>query len=98
MKHVLLVAALTALAFALPLDAQATCDANDEYTTAGLLYIDDHLTNPSDHPTATPLPVPYVYLETNGQAGLQREVPDDDGFSMDASGHCGSNNPDQWLF
>ncbi len=87
-------------------DGSLTCDRNDQYTTIGVIYVDDHLMNPSSHASNT-FPAPYIYAETNMVAGLQREPPSHspvakpgDTSSSDGSGHCGyePGEPDQWLF
>lgn len=63
-----------------PATVTADHDATDVYTDiSGNLYVDDD-------------PLPYIYLESNGVAGLQR---DDDG---NQDGHPGHDNPDTWVF
>ncbi len=88
-------------------DGNLGCDGNDRYQNFGVLYVDDHLMNPSSNADNT-FPAPYIYAETNGLNGLQREAPPTypnpaakpgDRGSSDGSGHCGfsGGEPDQWL-
>ncbi len=86
-------------------DGDLSCDGNDQYTSFGVLYVDDHLMNPSSNAENT-FPAPYIYAELNGVAGLQREPPSyspvakpGDTASSDGSGHCGytAGDPDRWL-